>query len=139
MKLKVTTTLNVGQILNRRGLGTSNHARRFLASRVKAHSDPYVPFRQGTLKNTAQVSSDGSKLIYTQPYARYQYHGEVMGPNVRTKDGWRSMAKKGKKRLMGRKLKYSGTLRGPHWDKRMLADHRGDLERDMAAYVGKKG
>ena len=138
MKIKCMVKLNVGGILNSRGLGSSNQARKYLAERVRAHSDPYVPFRQGPLKNTAQISSDGGKLTYVQPYARYQYQGEVMGPNVLTKKGWRSMAKKGGKKLMGRKLKHSG-MRGPFWDKRMLADHREDLEKDMAAYVGKRG
>lgn len=138
MKIKFTTKLNVGSILNSRGLGTSDKARKYLAERVRAHSDPYVPFRQGHLKNTARISSDGSTLTYTQPYANYQYHGEVMGPNVLTKKGWRSMAKKGGKKLMGRKLKHSG-MRGPFWDKRMLADHREDLEKEMALYVGKRG
>lgn len=139
MKLKCTTKLNVKSILNSHGLGTSNEARKFLASRVKTHSDPYVPKRQGILKNTAQISNDGGKLTYVQPYARYQYQGEVMGPNVLTKKGWRSMAKKGGKFYTGKTIKYhGGAMRGPYWDKRMIANHREDLERDMAAYVGRR-
>lgn len=35
--------------------------------------DPYVPFLEGPLSQTIEVSSVGVK--YTQPYARYQYHG----------------------------------------------------------------
>ncbi len=61
-----------------------------------------------------------------------------MGPNVLTKKGWRSMAKKGGKKLTGRKLQHRG-MQGPFWDKRMLADHREDLEREMAVCVGKRG
>lgn len=35
--------------------------------------DPYVPFLEGPLSQTIEVSPVGVK--YTQPYARYQYHG----------------------------------------------------------------
>ena len=30
-------------------------------------------------------------------------------------------------------------MRGPHWDQRMMADHRQDLEADAAAYINGKG
>lgn len=36
--------------------------------------DPYVPFLEGPLSQTIQVTSEGVR--YTQPYAHYQYHGE---------------------------------------------------------------
>jgi len=36
--------------------------------------DPYVPFLEGPLSQTVQVTSDGVR--YVQPYARYQYYGE---------------------------------------------------------------
>lgn len=36
--------------------------------------DPYVPFLNGPLSQTAQISSDGVR--YIQPYARYQYYGD---------------------------------------------------------------
>lgn len=35
--------------------------------------DPYVPFLEGPLSQTIEVSSEG--VLYTQPYAHYQYHG----------------------------------------------------------------
>lgn len=35
--------------------------------------DPYVPFLEGPLSQTAQVSPKSVK--YVQPYARYQYYG----------------------------------------------------------------
>lgn len=37
------------------------------------HCDPYVPFLNGPLSQTAVVTEDGVK--YIQPYARYQYYG----------------------------------------------------------------
>ena len=138
MSVRVSVKLDVGDILQKRGLGQSKKARRYLAERVRARSDPYVPMQQGTLKNTAQISADGKQLIYKQPYAHYQYKGKVMGPNVLLKVGWRSMAKKGGKYYTGKNLKYHKNdtgLRGPHWDKRMLGDHRDDLIKDVDAYV----
>lgn len=35
--------------------------------------DPYVPFLEGPLSQTIEVTSDGVR--YTQPYAHYQYYG----------------------------------------------------------------
>lgn len=139
MNIKVTKNFNVQSILNSRGMGASNGLRKYLAARVKARCDAYVPMQQGILKNNAYIGHDGTELIYSQPYAHYQYHGKVMGPNVKTKLGWRSMAKKGGKHYTGKSLTYSGgPMRGDHWDKRMMADHADDVEADVAAYLGGK-
>lgn len=82
MKIRIVANIDAARILTSRGLGTGNLARRFLASEVVRLSDPYVPFRQGTLKNSAQISGDGSQIVYPGPYAHYQYVGKVMGPNI---------------------------------------------------------
>lgn len=136
MKLSVTVDINTAEILKRRGLGSDNRAQKYLASEVKRLSDPYVPMQSGTLKNTAVVAADGSSLTYIQPYAHYQYTGKVMGPNYQTKDGeWRSGD--APKHYTGAALTYSGGgLRGPQWDKRMLADKGDELARNLAQYVG---
>lgn len=136
MKIKVTSQIDVGKILRKRGLGDSDKARKYLASRVIARSARYVPKQQGTLRNTARISPGGTQVVYPQPYAHYQYVGEVMGPNVLTKKGWRSMAKKGGKRYTGRKLQHREG--GPEWDRQMLSNHQADLEKDVAAYVGRE-
>lgn len=36
--------------------------------------DPYVPFLEGPLSQTAEVSAEG--VLYAVPYARYQYYGD---------------------------------------------------------------
>lgn len=36
--------------------------------------DPYVPFLEGPLSQTLNITPD--YVAYTQPYARYQYYGE---------------------------------------------------------------
>lgn len=164
MNIKITSSFDVQKILDQRGMGKDKRLRKYLAARVRLRADPYVPFRAGTqkvlsikgsgaaamiklrnsgiggtLKNTAQVSKDGAELVYNQPYAHYQYHGMVMGPNVLTKKGWRSMAKKNKKYYTGRAIEYNGApMRGKQWIARMMAEHREDVEKDVAAYLSRK-
>ena len=139
MKINVTVNIDPEKILASRGLGSSREAVMFLGSEVKRLSDPYVPFQQGVLKNTASVrpAGKGAQLRYDTPYAHYQWEGKVMGPNYQRRDGeWRSAAPKGGKRYTGKALTYHGGLRGPRWTERMMADRKGDLVRSFAAYVG---
>lgn len=113
-------------ILKKRGLEGNHRARKFLASQVARYCDPYVPMQQGILKNSSQVAEDGSTLTYSGPYAHYQHTGLVM-------------AGRAPKHYTGASLKYhGGPMRGPEWEKRMMADHAKDLESDLAAYVGGK-
>ena len=51
------TKMNYSKILKQRGLGSDNKARLFLASEVARLSDPYVPMRDGNLKNTRIIDS----------------------------------------------------------------------------------
>lgn len=122
--VNVKVDINVSKILKSRGLGNDNRARVFLASEVKRLSDPYVPMQQGLLKNNTVVAADGSTLTYTQPYAHYQYYGEVM-------------AGRAPKSYTGEKLTYHGApMRGARWVERMLADKRNDLAKSVEAYIG---
>ena len=79
--------------------------RRKVASEVKRLCDPYVPYKDGPLKNSAQVLTDG--VLYVQPYAAKQYYEN---------SGWQ-------------------TPRGAYWDKRMMADHSKDVETDVAVFL----
>ena len=91
--------------------------------------DPYVPMQNGPLSQTVQISAQGVR--YIQPYARYQYYGEVYGPNIPIIEGgdivgWFSPKGK-KKHPTGRPLTYSKEyhpLATSFWDKAMLRDHR---------------
>lgn len=137
--MNIQVNINPGQIMKRRG--ASGKAAMYLAERVKMRADPYTPMQQGVLKNTAQVQQDGRRaiLIYNVPYAHYQYTGKVMGPNVLTKLGWRSMPKNGPKYYTGRLLTYHGApMRGAKWVERMLAEHGRDLADDLAAYMDRE-
>lgn len=137
MNITVKVSFSSRKTLEQLGLGESHKARRYLAARVKARCRAYVPFSSGTLNNTAVISADGRTVTYTQPYAHYQYIGLVMGPNVLTNRGWRSMAKKGGKYYTGKKLTYHSG--GPKWDKRMMAAHRQDIEEDMRKFFARRG
>lgn len=126
MSVKVTVDFNADNILKVRGLGSSNGARKHLASEVARFCDPYVPMQSGMLKNQRTIASDGSQLVYTQPYAHYQYYGQVM-------------AGRAPKSYTGADLTYSGApMRGAQWDKRMLADRKQDLVNSVEAYIAEK-
>lgn len=123
----IKVDLPKAEILKNLGLGGSDKVRKYIASQVKRLCDPYVPMQQGLLKNTATIAGDGSYIVYTQPYAHYQYYGEVM-------------AGRAPKQYTGKKINYHGApMRGKQWDKRMLADKSKDLERSVEAYIKKGG
>lgn len=124
--MKVKTNIQPAAILRARGLGDSDRARVYLANEVARFSDPYVPMQQGTLKNNRQIAGDGRTITYSQPYAHYQYTGEVM-------------AGRAPKHYTGKSLQYHGApMRGANWDKRMMADRKDDLTQSVAQYVGGK-
>lgn len=121
--MKVTVNINAQKILASRGLGSSPKAQKFLASEVVRLADPYVPMQQGMLKNQRQIASDGSQIVYTQPYAHYHYYGEVM-------------AGRPPKSYTGKKLTYSGgALRGARWIERMVADKKKELENNVEEFI----
>lgn len=127
MSVKVKIDIPTAKILKSRGLGSDTGARKYLASEVKRLCDPYVPMQQGMLKNNVTIAADGSQLVYTQPYAHYQYHGKVM-------------AGRAPKHYTGDDLTYHGApMRGPQWVTRMFADKSQDLEKSLDAYIKKRG
>lgn len=127
MKIKVTSNFDVQKILDSRGLGKEKRARKYLANRVRLRCMPYTPRRQGTLSNTSHITNSGDAVVWDQPYAHYHYRGEVM-------------AGRAPKRYTGKALNHRGSpIRGPEWDKRMMADHREDIEKDVAAYITREG
>jgi hypothetical protein len=124
--MKIKVDLPKAEILKNLGLGGTNNVQKYIASQVKRLCDPYVPMQQGVLKNNATIAADGSSIVYTQPYAHYQYYGKVM-------------AGRAPKHYTGDDLTYHGAMRGAEWDKRMLADKSKDLERSVDAYIKRGG
>lgn len=91
-------------------------ARGKIAEHVAKATDEYVPFLQGTLKNSVQTASDweAGQIVYNTIYARYQYYLHDLGHT------------------------YQGK-RGPHWGERSVKDHRADIQetarKAVAEYV----
>ena len=71
-------------------------------------------------------------MVYDTPYARYQFYGEIYGPNIPIVEngvivGYRSPPEK---HPTGRPLKYNtdkNPLAGSHWFDRAMADHSEDV------------
>ena len=121
--MNIKVDINVNKILADRGLG-NGEAQKYIASEVVRLSDPYVPMQQGMLKNQRTIASDGSQIVYTQPYAHYQYYGQVMGGRA-------------PKSYTGDSLTYNGApMRGARWTERMLADKRSEIEKNVEKYIG---
>ncbi len=103
------------KILLKRNLNKNGKAQKFFSTEVQRVADPYVPFKQGILKNTVRVETN--RIIYTPPYAKKIYY-ENKGY------GTQGTAK--------------GGLRGKQWIPRMWADKGKDIVKSVAEYVGGK-
>lgn len=74
-----------------------------LIYQIKADTEQYVPARDLTLSNSARARNDNKELVYSTPYARFQYMGKVM-----VDDRGSTYAKKGsKKHVISKNLVYS--------------------------------
>ena len=121
--MKVTISIDANKILQSRGLGSSDKVQKYLCGEVSRLASPYTPMQQGDLKNRVHVAKDGSEIVYVQPYAHYQYYGEVM-------------AGRAPKHYTGKKLTYNGApMRGARWVERMVIDKRKDLENSVEEYI----
>lgn len=128
MNVEIKVNLDVNQIINKYGLGANKEAQRFLASEVERLCQPYVPMSAGSgghLVNSARVYDD--KIVWPGPYAHYQYYGEVM-------------AGRAPKHYTGKPIEYHGApMRGKEWDKRMMADRKDDICREVENYILSRG
>ncbi len=75
--------------------------------------DPYVPFLEGPLSQTVQVSEKGVR--YTQPYARKQYFGDNFN---HTKD-------------------YH-PLASARWDEAMMRDHGEEFTQEVTEIIKRR-
>lgn len=84
-------------------------AQRFFTHEVRRLCDPYVPMREGVLKNTA-IENEKS-IVYPQVYARRQYY-ENRGNGLRGKR-WekRMMAQRGRALVKGVERFIKGGIR----------------------------
>lgn len=52
-------------------------ARRIVANESLSAMDKYVPYLEGNLSKQVYIAIDGSKLVYTMPYAKAQFYGVI--------------------------------------------------------------
>lgn len=104
---------NTELILLKRSLNKNGDAQKFFTSEIRRLSDPYVPFRTGTLKNNVYVGT--KQIIYKAPYAAKNYYGN--GGN-------------------GTQGTSRGGLRGKQWVTRMWANRHSEIVQSVAAFVG---
>lgn len=114
---------------------------------VIRYSTPYVPFKTGTLANSAYSASKigYGEVVWDTPYARYLYFGEVYGPNIPVFEDSSGVPTRffspPKKYPTGRQLNYDKSTNpqaGSHWFDRMKADHMQDILREAKNVAGIK-
>ena len=129
MKTKVRVNIDCKKILQSRGLGKDRAAARYLANLVALKCDKRVPKQDGNLKNHREITGKGSGdvgILYKEPYAHYQYYGQVM-------------AGRAPKHYTGKKLTYNqGPMRGSKWDVRTMEAEGDAIVSSFAKYVGGK-
>ena len=121
----ITCTFDAGACIKALGLEEKGRIENLCANEILRLSDPYVPFDQGTLRDSGHIEN-GNEVVWSTPYAHYMWEGIVYeDPDLHcagfpTENGWRS--RKGVAKVpTDRSMEYSnGSLRGPHWVERML-------------------
>lgn len=128
-------------------LRAGGRGRKFLASEILRNSDPYVPFRSGTLKNSGTAAPDGSFVQYSTPYARYQWGGKLYVDPKTGKGAFhdpisgRFWSRPGVQKIQtDRDLVYKrGAFRGPRWVERMWKDRGKDVIAAVRRYIFMQG
>jgi hypothetical protein len=117
MGVKIKVNISPNTILRNRHLEDGGAAQLLLANTVLRFAKPYTPFDAGVLSD-ATISDNGKQIVYSTPYAHYQYEG--ISKN-------------------GNSLNYQGApMRGKKWIPRMVADRNKDITQEIANFVGGK-
>ena len=115
--------------------------------------EPYVPYLHGNLSESGMRNVTPDGVTYIGDYARYQYFGEVYGPNYHyiTDDGMVRWYSPPTKSPTGRPIIYNTEWVSPDgvnivqiprgnvvhplasakWDKAMLRDHKDDFNKQV--------
>lgn len=134
------------QLIEICGTGIGGHVQKVVDAAVIRECFPYVPFDEGVLAGSANTATEigSGEVVYDTPYARYQYYGEVYGPNIPIIEngeivGWWSPPEKSP---TGRKLQYNtdmNPLAGSHWFDRAMADHIEDVLKEAQDATKRRG
>jgi len=119
--MKITIEFDsTDNILARHGLNEGGAVQQFIDSEVIRLSEPYVPFLNGGLRESANLATviGSGKVVYDTPYAKRQYY---------TNRG------KGKEGVSNGKL---GGKRGQRWVERMMAERGEELGSGAAKIAG---
>ena len=149
LKANFEWTDGTGDLLARVNLQKNGLVQKVIDNAVIRYCMPYVPFKSGTLAQSAYSASKvgEGEVSWETPYARYLYFGEVYGPNIPVFEDdsgipTRFFSPKGqKKHPTGRQLQYDTSTNpqaGSHWFDRMKADHMQDILREAKNAAGIK-
>lgn len=126
MRIYVQADVSPSRIIAGRGLQEGGPVNEHIAKEVKRLADKYVPASAGSsahMKGRARIAGGGRYLIYPGPYAHYQHEGLVMVGSA-------------PKHYNGKALSYhDAPMRGAHWEKRMMADCKDELEDSVESYI----
>lgn len=122
------------EFIRRSGVGTGGHVQKAVDAAVIRECFPYLPFDEGVLAGSANTATKigSGEVIYDTPYARYQYYGEVYGPNIPIVENGvvTGFFSPPEKYPTGEKLQYSqevNPMAGSYWFDRSMADHADDV------------
>lgn len=131
------------ELLKGLNLEESGQVQRFFSDSVMRHSDRYVPFSSGVLKNSAQVESGGDAITYTTPYARYLWFGKLYVDPVTLKGAFhdektgRFWSRPGVQKIpTDRDLQFNGApMRGARWVERMWEQESNIIVDEVERYI----
>lgn len=136
-----------GDLLRRLNLERGGEVQKAVDKAVMDWCAQYCPCDTGMLVESPDINTEigSGEIVYAGPYARYQYYGEVMVPNIPVFDDntgeptWYYTPKGTKKHLTGRKLKYNkdeNPLACSFWDRSVVADHMDDILKEAKNAAG---
>ena len=122
------------QFVQGHGVGEGGHVQKTVDAAVIRECFPYVPFDEGILAGSANTATEigSGEVVYDTPYARYQFYGEVYGPNFPIVENGEVVGyySPPEKYPTGQQLQYNtdkNPLAGSRWFDRAMADHKKDI------------
>ena len=114
----------------------------FAASEWHRLYRPYVPFKEGILYTSVNISGANRQgtIEHTAPYAHYAYEGEVYGPNVPIIQAGAVVgyySPQAPKHPTGRMMHYSGTG-SRHWDEAARPTQLPRLYATLQNYINRR-
>lgn len=126
--------INSREFINKAGVGEGGYVQKVVDAAVIRESSPYVPYEEGILDGSASTATElgRGEVVYDTPYARYQWYGEVYGPNIPIVENGAVVGywSPPEKYPTGRQIEFNTShnhLAGSHWCERAMADHKDDV------------